>query len=144
MNGWVGHGWYNSLMKHISNDEWKKRLTPEQFHILREKGTEAPFSGILTTNFDTGMYECAACHTPLFTSDAKFESHCGWPSFDRSISDNTNIELHEDHSFGMIRTEVTCKTCGGHLGHVFDDGPEETTGKRFCINSASLSFTPTK
>lgn len=131
-----------SDMKQMTNDEWRKKLTTEEYHVLREKGTEAPFTGILTDNFETGMYECAACHTPLFGSDAKFHSDCGWPSFDKSIENNSNVELHEDRSFGMIRTEVTCKTCGGHLGHVFDDGPQETTGKRFCINSAALHFKP--
>lgn len=123
-----------------SDEYWRQKLTPEQYHILREKGTERPFTGTLTDNFETGMYECAACGTPLFSSDAKFRSDCGWPSFDRSIGENANVELREDNSFGMVRTEVLCRVCEGHLGHVFEDGPKETTGLRFCINSAALNF----
>lgn len=130
--------------KKITDEEWRQKLTDEQYHVLREKGTEAPFTGVLNNNFETGMYECAACHTPLFSSDAKFHSDCGWPSFDKSIGENANVELQEDRSHGMVRTEVLCKTCGGHLGHVFDDGPTHTTGKRFCINSAALRFMPQK
>lgn len=119
---------------------WKEKLTPEQYRVLRERGTEAPFKGVLTDNFKTGMYECAGCNTPLFSSDSKFHSDCGWPSFDRSIGENENVELREDMSFGMKRTEVLCKVCGGHLGHIFEDGPKETTGLRYCINSAALRF----
>lgn len=125
----------------LSDDYWKKKLTPEQYNILREKGTETPFTGKFYKNFESGMYECAACGNPLFSSDTKFDSDCGWPSFDSSI-DKKNIELQEDTSHGMIRTEVLCKNCGGHLGHVFDDGPKDTTGKRFCINSIALNFHP--
>lgn len=118
---------------------WKEKLTPEQYEICRLKGTEAPFSGELYFNKADGMYKCVACGQDLFSSDAKFESGSGWPSFDDPIN-KENVELHEDTTHGMIRTEVTCKNCGAHLGHVFDDGPEETTGKRYCINSCALAF----
>lgn len=126
----------------LPNDYWKKKLTPEQYGVLRNKGTEVPFSGKFYKNFENGMYECVACGNPLFSSDTKFDSDCGWPSFDRSLEGN--VEFHDDDSFGMRRTEVVCKNCGGHLGHVFDDGPKETTGKRFCINSVALDFKPKK
>ncbi len=125
----------------MTDQDWKKKLTPEAFHVLREKGTEAPFSGKFYKNFDTGMYQCAACGQELFDSSTKFDSDCGWPSFDREIKGN--IKFIEDNSLGMNRIEVVCGKCGGHLGHVFDDGPTET-GKRFCINSLSLNFTPKK
>lgn len=128
-------------MKKKPEEFWKNKLNSEQYHVLREKGTEAPFSGKLYKNFDDGMYHCAACGQELFFSDTKFDSDCGWPSFDREISGH--IELHEDNSYGMQRIEVLCNRCGGHLGHVFDDGPTET-GKRFCINSLALNFTPKK
>lgn len=120
---------------------WKKKLKSEQYHVLREKGTEPAFTGKYWDNKNKGMYKCAGCGTVLFSSDTKFDSGTGWPSF----TDPTNlehIELHEDRSYGMKRVEVTCKKCGGHLGHVFDDGPTGTgkTGKRYCINSCSLEF----
>ena len=124
------------------DEYWKKKLTPEQYNVLREKGTEAPFTGKFYKNFESGMYECAACGNPLFSSDTKFDSDCGWPSFDKELR-SENIELVEDTSHGMIRTEVLCKNCGGHLGHLFDDGPTKT-GQRFCINSISLNFKPKK
>lgn len=128
----------NKNLKNMTEEEWKKKLTPEQYNVLREKGTEAPFTGKFYKNSEKGMYVCAACGQPLFSSDTKFDSNCGWPSFDRSLEGN--VEFKNDESLGMQRTEVLCKNCGSHLGHVFDDGPKETTGKRFCINSVSLDF----
>jgi peptide-methionine (R)-S-oxide reductase len=118
--------------------EWKKQLTPEQFHILREKGTERAFTGKYWNNHDAGTYRCAGCGQPLFASDTKYDSGTGWPSFWQPLSPSA-VELHKDNSFFMSRVEVVCSRCGGHLGHVFPDGPKPT-GQRYCMNSASLTF----
>ncbi|HMN39428.1 MAG TPA: peptide-methionine (R)-S-oxide reductase MsrB [Phycisphaerales bacterium] len=123
-----------------SEAQWKQQLTPMQYEVLRQKGTERAFSGKYWDTKTPGLYKCAACGAVLFSSDAKFDSECGWPSFDRMIAAGT-IEEHQDTSHGMVRTEVTCARCGGHLGHVFDDGPT-STHLRYCINSASIELEP--
>jgi len=122
----------------LTEEEWKKKLTPEEYHVLREKGTEKPFTGKYVDKKKKGRYVCAACGNELFDSDAKFDSGTGWPSFTEA-SDNGSVEEHKDLAYGMVRTEVLCSKCGGHLGHVFDDGPKPT-GKRYCMNSVSLKF----
>jgi peptide-methionine (R)-S-oxide reductase len=121
-----------------TDEEWRQKLTPEQYHVLREKGTEAPYSGKLLYNDKHGSYVCAACGNELFASDTKFEADCGWPSF--YDAKPGAVHFAEDDSHGMSRTEVTCAQCGGHLGHVFPDAPDQPTGQRFCINSAALAF----
>lgn len=118
--------------------EWKEILTPEQYYILRQKGTDMPGEGGYTKHFEKGTYHCAACDAQLFESGTKYESHCGWPSFDDAIEGAVEYSLDKSH--GMIRTEIICTKCGGHLGHVFDDGPKDTTGKRYCVNTTSLRF----
>lgn len=120
-------------------EEWKKRLPPEKYHVLREKGTEPPFTGALLNNKDSGMYECAACNAPLFKSNHKFDSGSGWPSFYDVVSSEA-VNLIDDLSHGMHRVEIECSSCGGHLGHLFDDAHDQPGGKRYCINSASLEF----
>ncbi|MBS1652373.1 MAG: peptide-methionine (R)-S-oxide reductase MsrB [Bacteroidetes bacterium] len=126
----------------LTNEEWQKRLLPEQYDVLRNKGTEKPYSSELNNEYSKGVYVCAGCGAELFNSDQKFESHCGWPSFDNEIGKGTNIEKKPDFSYGMIRTEIICSKCGGHLGHIFDDGPT-VTGKRYCVNGLSLKFIKT-
>ncbi len=120
-----------------SDEEWKKKLTPEEYRVLRGKGTEAPFSGKLLHEKKDGTYNCAACGQALFNSDAKFDSGTGWPSFDQAISGS--VREIPDNEYGMRRTEIVCSRCGSHLGHVFDDGPTET-GKRYCLNSVCLDL----
>jgi peptide-methionine (R)-S-oxide reductase len=123
----------------MTDDEWKKKLTPEQYHVLREKGTEMPGTGRLLHNKDGGDYTCAACGNVVFTSDTKFDSGSGWPSF-YDVANNEAVKLHDDTTLGMHRVEVTCANCGSHLGHLFDDAYDQPTGQRFCINSAALDF----
>ncbi len=121
--------------------EWRQVLTPEQYRIMRQKGTEGAFTGQYWNNKDEGLYRCTGCGTPLFSSQTKFESGSGWPSFYAPVEQD-NVEVEQDTSFGMSRTEVLCANCEAHLGHVFDDGPRDKTGLRYCINSASLAFDP--
>jgi peptide-methionine (R)-S-oxide reductase len=123
-----------------TDEEWKKLLTPVQYTILREKGTELPFTGIYENNYKEGTYFCAACKSALFSSKTKFDAGCGWPSFFAPLLEN-NVNIKIDRSLGMIRYEVQCAHCGGHLGHVFNDGPKPT-GRRYCINSGALIFKP--
>jgi peptide-methionine (R)-S-oxide reductase len=122
-----------------SDAEWRQRLTPTQYAVLRQHGTERPFTGEYVNTKTPGTYLCAACEQPLFASDTKFESGTGWPSF-WDVVDKGNVTLHEDNSHGMQRVEALCSRCGSHLGHVFEDGPRDTTGLRYCINSVSLKL----
>ncbi len=121
-----------------SEAEWKVQLSPQEYYVLRQKGTDRPGDGGYTKHFEKGTYHCRACDLQLFESGSKYESHCGWPSFDDAI-DGTII-FTPDYTHGMIRTEITCARCDGHLGHIFDDGPRETTGKRYCVNTSSIKF----
>jgi len=125
-----------------TNEDWKEILTPEQYYILRQAGTERPYSSILNKVYDDGTFHCAACDTPLYESEYKFDSGTGWPSFDRAVKGN--IEKDVDYKIGYARVELKCGTCGGHLGHAFNDGPRETTGWRHCINGDALVFVPEK
>lgn len=126
-----------SEKKKIIEQEWKEKLSEKEYHILREKGTEPPHSGKYNTHFEDGKYYCKGCGELLFDSESKFESNCGWPSFDSSAEGA--IEYKKDTTFGMQRIEILCSNCGGHIGHIFDDGPTET-GKRYCVNSLSINF----
>ena len=123
----------------MDQEQWKKKMTPEQYHVMREGGTEAAFTGKYYNEHAKGMYKCAACGATLFSSDTKFDSGTGWPSFTEPAN-RANVELRSDDSYGMHRTEVICKNCGSHLGHVFDDGPSDKGGKRYCINSVCLEL----
>jgi peptide-methionine (R)-S-oxide reductase len=124
-----------------SEQEWRQELTPEQYEVVRQKGTEAPFTSELNDVKDPGQFVCVACGQPLFDSTNKFDSGTGWPSFDRPMGDE-NVETESDNSLFMKRTEVLCSRCDAHLGHVFDDGPADTTGQRYCINGCALEFKP--
>lgn len=125
-----------------SEDEWRDQLSEEQYRVLRQKGTEVPFSGVLNQNKAPGMYACSACGAELFASDTKFDSGSGWPSFYDALPGA--VIFHDDTTHGMVRTEVSCAKCGGHLGHIFDDAHDQPTGKRYCINSVCLAFKPEK
>jgi len=132
----------NKVYKISKTDtEWRKELSSDEFKILREKGTELPFTGIFNDHYETGTYTCKGCGNPLYTSGSKFNSSCGWPSYDAALPDA--IEYIKDNSHGMLRTEIVCANCGGHQGHLFNDGPT-STGERYCVNAASIDFSKEK
>lgn len=122
-----------------TEEEWKQQLTPDQYFVIREKGTERPFTGKFENHWEPGVYNCAACGNELFLSNTKFDAGCGWPSFYEAL-DKTKVTEKMDYSHGMTRVEIMCAKCGGHLGHVFNDGPADKTGLRYCVNSLSLEF----
>lgn len=130
----------NNLKIEKSDEEWKAQLSDEEYRILRQKGTERPHTGKYNLHFENGTYKCSGCNQQLFESSSKFDAHCGWPSFDESIKGTVEYVLDKTH--GMVRTEIICSNCGGHLGHVFNDGPTET-GTRYCVNSISVKFDKT-